>query len=119
LDKRSFPSGRIYFAVTLLFDSETISFLANNEFLPVNAAVWRNGFRDDNDIFFGMMQDRWAEQGSNLTSAVRDQTIYPWPTHFNLRIDGARSIDIQITATRDAFVYMGTQPARLRVTFAN
>jgi hypothetical protein len=119
LDKRQFSNGRIYIALTIVCGSEALAFLAEKEYLPANAAIWRNGKRDDNDIFIGIDQGKWEEQGSRLTPLAEAQGEFPWTTHFNLRIDGIRTFDIQISSSRDAFVLMGTEPARLRLTFAN
>jgi hypothetical protein len=119
LDKRLFSGGRIYFALTIICDSETMPFLTEKEHLPATVAVWRNGKRDDNDIFIGITQDMWEVQGPALTLLADSQGEFRWKTHFNLKLNGIRSFDIQISSTRDAFVLMGTEPARLHLTFAN
>jgi hypothetical protein len=119
LDKRLFSAGRIYFTLTITCESEALSFLAANDYLPVNVAVWRNGTRQDNDIPIGITQQNWAVQSSALRGLAASQGGFPWRTYFDLQLAKTRSIDIQISSSRDAFVLFGTEPARLHLSFAN
>ncbi len=118
LDRRRFPRGRVYIAVTISCEDEALSFLNANDFLPVNAAIWKNGSRKD-DIPIGITQEHWEVQGPALTVSAADQGSFPWRTNFNLQITDVRSIDIEISSAQGQVAFVGSSPARLNLTFAN
>jgi hypothetical protein len=118
LDRRKFSNNRIYVSLTIICGPDAVAFLKANGFLPVNVAVWKDGSRKS-DIPIGLFQDDWDDNGASLTGLFNDQGSFPWRTRFNVNLYGAKSIDLEITDAQKAVAYVGREPARLKISFAN
>jgi hypothetical protein len=81
-------------------------------------AVWKDGSRKS-DIPIGILQDEWDAHVASLTGLFNDQGNFPWRTRFNVSLSGIKSIDIEITDAQKRVAYMGRDPARLKISFAN
>ena len=118
LDRSKFANNRVYVSLAITCGPDAMASLKTNGFLPVNVAVWKDGSRKS-DIPIGILQDDWDSNSSSLTGLFSDQGSFPWRTRFNVGLLGARSIDLEITDSQKRVAYIGREPARLKISFAN
>ena len=118
LDKSKFSNSRLYVALTVVFGKDVLDFLKTNGVLNVNVAVWKDGTRKS-DIPIGIRQDDWDAHGASITDVLNDQGSFPWRTRFNISLSEVKSVEFEITDSQKLVAYMGRDPARLKISFAN
>jgi len=118
LDRNKFANNRVYVSLAITCGPDAVAFLKANGFLPVNVAVWKDGARKS-DIPIGIFQDDWDANATSLIGLYGDQGSFPWRTRFNVSLYGVNSIDLEITDAQKRVAYIGGEPARLKMSFAN
>ncbi|MBP1299776.1 hypothetical protein [Bradyrhizobium elkanii] len=117
LDRNKFAASNIYVLVSIACEDSALSFLKQTYTLPVIASFTRNGNRYE--ISKGILQDDWDSNGDALTNLYQTQGRFPWRTRFSIGISGTSSIELQIVDARKNVVYIGHEPARFLISFAN
>jgi hypothetical protein len=118
LDRSKFANSRLYVSLAIICGPDAVTFLKANGFLPVNVAVWKDGTRKS-DIPVGILQDDWDANATSLTGLFNDQGSFPWRTRFNVNVYGIKSVDLEVTDAQKGVAYVGREPARLKISFAN
>jgi hypothetical protein len=117
LKRSRFANRRLYVLLTVICESNALSFLTDNGYLPVNVAVWKDGNRKKGDIPIGIKQDDWDDDEMKLKGVVATEGSFPWRTHFNVSVSDAKSIQMEITDGQRNVVYREREPARFTLTF--
>lgn len=118
LDRRKFSANRIYVSLIIVCGADAVAFLKANGFLPVNVGVWKDNVRKSN-IPIGILQDDWDTNGTTFMDTFNDQGNFSWRTRFNVSLSGNQSIKLEIVDAQESVAYVGKEPARREISFAN
>jgi hypothetical protein len=117
LDRTKFAANNVYVIVSIVGEDSALNFLRQTYTLPVIASFIRNGNRYE--ISRGIEQDDWDNNGDALTNLYQTDGRFSWRTRFSIGISGANSIELQIVDARRNVAYVGREPARFTISFAN
>jgi hypothetical protein len=119
LDRRVLPNKRIDFKLVIMGRQQALAYLQDYGHLPVKVGVWRDGIRREDDISIDIGQNDWDVNQEKLTNQATEEGQFTWRTFFNVKVNNAKSISIEINDGLNVTALSGESPARLSFAFAN